>query len=91
MRLLLCFLSLSMKESDCWGSHLNRSALPTSSPKLTSQDRDSLKASSQYYGLKLKNNLSSISKVRITTPNSTCCAKTDLPAKGPYSLVDDHM
>uniref|UniRef100_A0AAX7T9L6 DNA 3'-5' helicase n=1 Tax=Astatotilapia calliptera TaxID=8154 RepID=A0AAX7T9L6_ASTCA len=85
--LLLCFLSLSMKESDCWGSHLNRSALPTSSPKLTSQDRDSLKASSQYYGLKLKNNLSSINKVRITTPNSTCCAKTDLPAKGPYSLL----
>ncbi|XP_013768250.1 ATP-dependent DNA helicase Q4 [Pundamilia nyererei] len=54
----------NQKESDCWGSHLNRSALPTSSPKLTSQDRDSLKASSQYYGLKLKNNLSSISKER---------------------------
>ncbi|XP_026012839.1 ATP-dependent DNA helicase Q4 [Astatotilapia calliptera] len=54
----------SQKESDCWGSHLNRSALPTSSPKLTSQDRDSLKASSQYYGLKLKNNLSSINKER---------------------------
>uniref|UniRef100_A0AAX7SSP3 DNA 3'-5' helicase n=1 Tax=Astatotilapia calliptera TaxID=8154 RepID=A0AAX7SSP3_ASTCA len=82
---------LISNESDCWGSHLNRSALPTSSPKLTSQDRDSLKASSQYYGLKLKNNLSSINKVRITTPNSTCCAKTDLPAKGPYSLVDDHL
>lgn len=91
MRLLLCFLYLSTKELDSWGSHLNRSALPASSPKLTSQDRDSLKASSQYYGLKLKNNLASLSKVRITKPNSTCCAKTDLPAKGQYSLVDDHL
>ncbi|XP_025758314.1 ATP-dependent DNA helicase Q4 isoform X2 [Oreochromis niloticus] len=54
----------SKKESDSWGSHLNRSALPVSSPKLTSQDRDSLKASSQYYGLKLKNNLASLSKER---------------------------
>ncbi|XP_030596861.1 ATP-dependent DNA helicase Q4 isoform X2 [Archocentrus centrarchus] len=54
--------STAQKGSDCWGAHLNRSALPASSPKLTSQDRDSLKASSQYYGLKLKNNLVSLSK-----------------------------
>ncbi|KAK2830464.1 hypothetical protein Q5P01_018395 [Channa striata] len=52
------------KESDCWGSHLNRSLLPASSPRLTSEDRDNLKASAQYYGLKLKNNLASLSKER---------------------------
>nr|XP_057903009.1 ATP-dependent DNA helicase Q4 isoform X2 [Doryrhamphus excisus] len=48
------------KEADCWGSHLNRSALPASSPRLTALDRDSLKASAQYYGLKLKNNLATM-------------------------------
>ncbi|XP_040909292.1 ATP-dependent DNA helicase Q4 isoform X2 [Toxotes jaculatrix] len=52
------------KESDCWGTHLNRSMLPASSPRLTSQDRDSLKASAQYYGLKLKNNLATLGKER---------------------------
>ncbi|KAM9386011.1 ATP-dependent DNA helicase Q4 [Pholidichthys leucotaenia] len=52
------------KEQDCWGAHLNRSAMSVPSPKLTSQDRDSLKASSQYYGLKLKNNLTILSKER---------------------------
>ncbi|KAM9776242.1 ATP-dependent DNA helicase Q4 isoform X1 [Syngnathus typhle] len=46
---------------DCWGSHLNRSVLPASSPKpLSALDRDSLKASAQYYGLKLKNNLATL-------------------------------
>ena len=55
-----------MQESDCWGAHLNRSAQPASTPKLTPQDRDSLKASAQYYGLKLKNNLTALSKVRYT-------------------------
>uniref|UniRef100_A0AAQ6ACX3 DNA 3'-5' helicase n=1 Tax=Amphiprion ocellaris TaxID=80972 RepID=A0AAQ6ACX3_AMPOC len=55
------------EESDCWGAHLNRSALPVASPRLTSEDRDSLKASSQYYGLKLKNNLASLSKERPTS------------------------
>ncbi|CAJ1083398.1 ATP-dependent DNA helicase Q4 [Xyrichtys novacula] len=50
--------------SNCWGAHLNRGALPVSSPKLTPEDRDSLKASSQYYGLKLKNNLASLGKER---------------------------
>ncbi|XP_029976959.1 ATP-dependent DNA helicase Q4 [Salarias fasciatus] len=52
------------KESDSWGVHLNRSALPAASPRLTAQDRDNLKASSQYYGLKLKSNLASLSKER---------------------------
>uniref|UniRef100_A0AAQ5ZV66 DNA 3'-5' helicase n=1 Tax=Amphiprion ocellaris TaxID=80972 RepID=A0AAQ5ZV66_AMPOC len=60
-------LNKAQKESDCWGAHLNRSALPVASPRLTSEDRDSLKASSQYYGLKLKNNLASLSKERPTS------------------------
>ncbi|XP_028317453.1 ATP-dependent DNA helicase Q4 isoform X2 [Gouania willdenowi] len=54
----------AQKEPDAWGSHLNRSALPASSPKLTSHDRDSLKTSSQYYGLKLKNNMATFGKER---------------------------
>ncbi|XP_075995769.1 ATP-dependent DNA helicase Q4 [Genypterus blacodes] len=52
------------KASGCWGSHLNRSSLPPSSPSLTNQDRDNLHASAQYYGLKLKNNLSTLGKER---------------------------
>ncbi|KAM9838217.1 ATP-dependent DNA helicase Q4 [Aulostomus maculatus] len=52
------------EDSDCWGAHLNRSVLPVSSPKLTAAERDSLQASAQYYGLKLKNNLATLSKER---------------------------
>ncbi|XP_034401343.1 ATP-dependent DNA helicase Q4 [Cyclopterus lumpus] len=52
------------KEADCWGAHLNRSALPTSSPRLTPEERDGLKASAQYYGMKLKSNLATLSKER---------------------------
>ncbi|XP_072226828.1 ATP-dependent DNA helicase Q4 [Leuresthes tenuis] len=52
------------QKSDCWGAHLNRKAMPVSSPRLTSQDRDGLIASSQYYGLKLKNNLTTLGKER---------------------------
>ncbi|XP_069077039.1 ATP-dependent DNA helicase Q4 isoform X2 [Pleurodeles waltl] len=40
--------------ADIWGSHLNRAAMPL---KLTSKDRDSLKASAQFFGMKLKANL----------------------------------
>ncbi|KAF7664101.1 hypothetical protein LDENG_00189050 [Lucifuga dentata] len=57
-------VNTAQKDSECWGSHLNRSRLPASSPSLTPQDRDHLKASSQYYGLKLKNNLATLSKER---------------------------
>nr|XP_043909169.1 ATP-dependent DNA helicase Q4 isoform X2 [Solea senegalensis] len=57
----------SAKKSDCWGSHLNRSLLPASSPRLSSEDRDSLKASAQYYGLKLKHNLTTLSKEKPLT------------------------
>ncbi|XP_054461672.1 ATP-dependent DNA helicase Q4 [Anoplopoma fimbria] len=52
------------KEEDCWGAHLNRSSMPISSPRLTPEDRDSLKASAQYYGLKLKSNLGTLCKER---------------------------
>uniref|UniRef100_A0A3Q2DW61 DNA 3'-5' helicase n=1 Tax=Cyprinodon variegatus TaxID=28743 RepID=A0A3Q2DW61_CYPVA len=45
------------KELDCWGAHLNRKAMPVSAPRLSSRERDDLMTSSQYYGLKLKNNL----------------------------------
>ncbi|XP_008299478.1 ATP-dependent DNA helicase Q4 [Stegastes partitus] len=75
-------LNTSQKESDCWGAHLNRSALPVPSPRLTSEDRDSLKASSQYYGLKLKNNLASLSKER---PASL--KKSYLPGRVPLNSL----
>ncbi|KAM9340011.1 ATP-dependent DNA helicase Q4 [Symphorus nematophorus] len=73
-------------ESDCWGAHLNRSAQPAPSPKLTVQDRDSLKASAQYYGLKLKNNLTTLSKERPVS-----LKKSVLPGRMPLnSLKDGH-
>ncbi|KAG5842663.1 hypothetical protein ANANG_G00180000 [Anguilla anguilla] len=49
-------------ESDCWGSHLNRKNMPRAVPKLTPQDRDSLQASAQYYGMKLKSKLGASAK-----------------------------
>ncbi|XP_035284076.1 ATP-dependent DNA helicase Q4 [Anguilla anguilla] len=51
-------------ESDCWGSHLNRKNMPRAVPKLTPQDRDSLQASAQYYGMKLKSKLGASAKER---------------------------
>uniref|UniRef100_A0A665TRD5 DNA 3'-5' helicase n=1 Tax=Echeneis naucrates TaxID=173247 RepID=A0A665TRD5_ECHNA len=83
--LIVCLLSysvccLSVQDSDCWGAHLNRSMMPQSSPKLTSQDRNNLKASAQYYGLKLKNNLVALSKVR-----HTLCMKS---AEGNYVKIN---
>ncbi|XP_056877247.1 ATP-dependent DNA helicase Q4 isoform X2 [Takifugu flavidus] len=54
----------ALKEPESWGAHLNRSAQPTPPPRLTSQERDSLKASAQYFGLKLKSNLALLTKDR---------------------------
>ncbi|CAG5885601.1 unnamed protein product [Menidia menidia] len=51
-------------DSGCWGAHLNRKAMPVPAPRLTSQERDDLIASSQHYALKLKNNLASLGKDR---------------------------
>ncbi|XP_041823311.1 ATP-dependent DNA helicase Q4 isoform X2 [Melanotaenia boesemani] len=65
-------LNKTQKESDCWGAHLNRKAMPVPSPRLTSQERDSLTASSQYYGLKLKNNLAALSKERPASLKKSC-------------------
>ncbi|XP_061753545.1 ATP-dependent DNA helicase Q4 [Nerophis ophidion] len=48
----------TQKESECWGSHLNRSVRPASLLRVT--DKDSLKASAQYYGLKFKHNLATL-------------------------------
>ncbi|XP_054910029.1 ATP-dependent DNA helicase Q4 isoform X2 [Poeciliopsis prolifica] len=51
------------KEPDCWGAHLNRKAMPLPASRLTSREKhSSLVASSQHYALKLKNNLSALSK-----------------------------
>ncbi|KAM6972986.1 ATP-dependent DNA helicase Q4 [Aplochiton taeniatus] len=52
------------KESDCWGSHLNRSRMPAAPPRMTPQDRDSMEASAQYYGMKLRANLGALTKDR---------------------------
>ncbi|KAL0961923.1 hypothetical protein UPYG_G00333410 [Umbra pygmaea] len=54
------------KDSDCWGSHLNRKSMPVASPQLTltPKDRDSLQASAQYFGMKLKSNLGALTKDR---------------------------
>ncbi|XP_070777641.1 ATP-dependent DNA helicase Q4 [Enoplosus armatus] len=72
------------KESDCWGAHLNRSAQSAPSPRLTPQERDGLKASAQYYGLKLKNNLATLSKER---PISL--RKSVLPGRMPLNSLKD--
>ncbi|XP_075436613.1 LOW QUALITY PROTEIN: uncharacterized protein LOC142473301 [Ascaphus truei] len=50
-----------LKISDSWGAHLNRSAV---TPKLTPKERGSLKASAQYFGMKLKANLGGALKER---------------------------
>ncbi|KAM6974350.1 LOW QUALITY PROTEIN: ATP-dependent DNA helicase Q4 [Tautogolabrus adspersus] len=77
-------VNTAQKETDCWGSHLNRSTLPASSPKLTTQDRDNLKASAQYYGLKLKSNLATLSKER---PISL--KKSSVPGRVPFNSLKD--
>ncbi|KAK7898937.1 hypothetical protein WMY93_019790 [Mugilogobius chulae] len=59
------------KEADSWGSHLNRKSLPAAPLKLTSQERDNLTASAQYYGLKLKSNLVALGKERSVTLKKT--------------------
>ncbi|XP_072530694.1 ATP-dependent DNA helicase Q4 [Salminus brasiliensis] len=51
-------------ENDCWGSHLNRKNMPVASPKLTLKDKETLQASAQYFGMKLKSNLGTLSKER---------------------------
>ncbi|XP_043072964.1 ATP-dependent DNA helicase Q4 [Puntigrus tetrazona] len=67
----------STAESGCWGSHLNRKSLPAAVPKLSSDDKETLKASAQYFGMKLKNNLGVLTKERsfslkkATTPRRT--------------------
>ncbi|XP_029919345.1 ATP-dependent DNA helicase Q4 [Myripristis murdjan] len=76
----------AQKDSDCWGAHLNRSALPVPSPSLTSQDRDSLQASAQYYGMKLKNNLSTLGKERPVS-----LKKSLTPGRTPFNLWKDRQ
>lgn len=86
----------SVQEPESWGAHLNRSAQPTPPPRLTSQERDSLKASAQYFGLKLKSNLALLTKVQciiitytrthqrdsLYENENTCLKKTGLFTRG---------
>ncbi|XP_024074121.1 ATP-dependent DNA helicase Q4 isoform X2 [Terrapene carolina triunguis] len=51
-------------DSGCWGAHLNRGQ---TAPKLSHQDRDTLKASAQFFGMKLKANLGAAIKERPIT------------------------
>ncbi|XP_068789642.1 ATP-dependent DNA helicase Q4 isoform X2 [Struthio camelus] len=48
-------------DSGCWGAHLNRQP---KAPRLSSHDQDVLKASAQYFGMKLKSNLGAAIKER---------------------------
>nr|XP_033492417.1 ATP-dependent DNA helicase Q4 isoform X1 [Epinephelus lanceolatus] len=72
------------KESDCWGAHLNRKSQPAPSPRLTAEERDNLKASAQYYGLKLKSNLATLSKERCVS-----LKKSVLPGRMPLNSLKD--
>ncbi|XP_055013527.1 ATP-dependent DNA helicase Q4 [Boleophthalmus pectinirostris] len=74
--------SSNSKETDCWGSHLNRKSLPVASPKLTAQDKDNLKASAQYYGLKIKSNLVALGKERPVSLKKT-------PSRTPLNSLKD--
>ncbi|XP_078124064.1 ATP-dependent DNA helicase Q4 [Sander vitreus] len=74
------------KDGDCWGAHLNRSSQPASSPRLTAEEKDSLKASAQYYGLKLKNNLVTLSKERPVS-----LRKSVLPSRLPLNSLKDRQ
>ncbi|KAM4700283.1 ATP-dependent DNA helicase Q4 isoform 2-T2 [Discoglossus pictus] len=49
------------KTSSSWGLHLNRASTTS---KLTEKERDSMKASAQYFGMKLKTNLEGNLKTR---------------------------
>ncbi|XP_075776069.1 ATP-dependent DNA helicase Q4 isoform X2 [Pelodiscus sinensis] len=51
-------------DSGCWGAHLNREQ---QIPKLNHRDCDTLKASAQYFGMKLKANLGAAIKERPIT------------------------
>ncbi|XP_058609422.1 ATP-dependent DNA helicase Q4 isoform X2 [Onychostoma macrolepis] len=74
----------STAESGCWGSHLNRKNLQVAVPKLSSDDKETLKASAQYFGLKLKNNLGALTKER-----SFSLKKTTTPRRTPAKPLKD--
>ncbi|XP_039593277.1 ATP-dependent DNA helicase Q4 isoform X2 [Polypterus senegalus] len=63
-------------DSGCWGSHLNR--VNTPSTKLTSKERDSLKVSALYYGMKLKSNMGTLTKDRPTSLKKSFTPKRTL-------------
>lgn len=45
--------------------------MPAAPPKLTPKERESLHASAQYFGMKLKANLGSLTKVKYITSTSS--------------------
>ncbi|XP_034016922.1 ATP-dependent DNA helicase Q4 isoform X2 [Thalassophryne amazonica] len=76
----------TLEKAECWGAHLNRTSLPASSPTLTPLDKDKLKASAQYYGLKLKNNLSTLSK-----EHPVSLKKPFISGRTPVNLLKDRQ
>uniref|UniRef100_A0ABM5GD06 DNA 3'-5' helicase n=1 Tax=Pogona vitticeps TaxID=103695 RepID=A0ABM5GD06_9SAUR len=76
-----------VSESDCWGTHLNRSQRI---PKLTPKDRNTLQASAQYFGMKLKCNLGAAVKERpVASPKSLIPRRKSvaLAQKGPQEAT----
>ncbi|XP_075053685.1 ATP-dependent DNA helicase Q4 isoform X3 [Mixophyes fleayi] len=61
------------RESNSWGNHLNRASV---TPMLSSTERDNLKASSQYFGMKLKTNLGGAIKERSFSLKKSFTART---------------
>ncbi|XP_062424557.1 ATP-dependent DNA helicase Q4 [Rhea pennata] len=62
-------------DSGCWGAHLNRQP---KAPRLSPRDQDTLKASAQYFGMKLKSNLGAVIKERPPALRKTLTPKRKL-------------
>ncbi|XP_061463109.1 ATP-dependent DNA helicase Q4 [Rhineura floridana] len=70
-------------ESDCWGVHLNRGNMV---PKLTTRDQETLQASAQYFGMKLKCNLGAAIKERPATLRKSLTPKRKLVTLVPKDM-----
>ncbi|KAM8977790.1 ATP-dependent DNA helicase Q4 [Pelodytes ibericus] len=69
--------------SNSWGGHLNRASMITkTTQKMTSKERDSLKTSAQYFGMKLKANLGGAVKERPISMRK-CFTRSTQPARDP--------
>ncbi|XP_040278638.1 ATP-dependent DNA helicase Q4 [Bufo bufo] len=79
------------EETSSWGSHLNRGSVTAT---LTSNERDSLKASVQYFGMKLKTNFGGTLKDRPVSLKKSSLPRTHVSlttveAKKPSSSPSD--